>query len=249
MIVIPLALCLLLLYVSSSPVVTDDQSQRPSPSPRPKGSGSSHRIAQECSGDQCLASRSVLLRNMFDKSISVYMRGDVLVEDIPAAFETAVTVSVGDMLQATGAYTPGLVLAKCEITETTESCAFSHSRTAHTRSGVSYEYSTGAVHRPHPSVVSLANEPRSTCMSAKFRSLTPNVIDMYYDDGGDGVLTAILRMGQETTTNTYEGHVFYFTEHGQKHKEIVRFTMNSAEVIIIIVYSIEMAQATSSSPA
>ena len=33
-------------------------------------------------------------------------------------------------------------------------------------------------------------------------------------------------MGKETTTNTYEGHVFYFTEPGDKNKELARFTMD-----------------------
>ena len=107
----------------------------------------------------------------------------------------------------------------------------------------------------HP-YVRLMQNGRATCMAAKFRSLSVKSVDMWYDDGSDGVLSATLRLGQETTTNTYEGHEFYFTEHishksrdgewlqskgiHKKGKEIARFRMASNQVsvlYIIMIYS------------
>jgi hypothetical protein len=69
----------------------------------------------------------------------------------------------------------------------------------------------------------------TTSMSAKFRCLAEEV-DYYYDDGGEGTFQGTLTLGKETTTNTYEGHVFYFTKKGNKDEEIVRFTMNKDQV-------------------
>jgi hypothetical protein len=37
-------------------------------------------------------------------------------------------------------------------------------------------------------------------------------------------------MGKESTINTYEGHVFYFTEKGNKNKEFARYTMEKEHV-------------------
>ena len=69
----------------------------------------------------------------------------------------------------------------------------------------------------------------STAMSAKFRCLAKKV-DYYYDDGGEGTFQGTLTLGKETTTNTYEGHVFYFTMPGRKDKEIARFAMDKNKV-------------------
>jgi hypothetical protein len=38
---------------------------------------------------------------------------------------------------------------------------------------------------------------------------------------------------QETTTNTYNGHVFFFTEFGNRDNELARFTMNPNKVLYI----------------
>jgi hypothetical protein len=51
-----------------------------------------------------------------------------------------------------------------------------------------------------------------------------------YDDGNDGVYQGSLTFGKESTTNTYEGHVFFFTEPGDKSKELARFTMDADRV-------------------
>lgn len=70
---------------------------------------------------------------------------------------------------------------------------------------------------------------QTTAMSAKFRCLAKKV-DYYYDDGGAGTFQGTLTLGKETTTNTYEGHVFYFTMPGKQHQEIARFSMNKNQV-------------------
>ena len=57
-----------------------------------------------------------------------------------------------------------------------------------------------------------------------------------YDDGSEGVYQGTLTMGKETTTNTYEGHVFYFTEPGDKSKELARFTMDKNVVCSCCCY-------------
>ena len=36
-------------------------------------------------------------------------------------------------------------------------------------------------------------------------------MDMWYDDGMGGSFQGTLTLGKESTTNTYEGHVFFFT--------------------------------------
>lgn len=96
--------------------------------------------------------------------------------------------------------------------------------------GVSIEYNVTRRTRPHPQVRLLGDRP-TTCMAAKFRSLSRAPIEMWYDDGRDGILSATLRLGQETTTNTYEGHEFYFTEKfGKKDVEIARFKMKNSQV-------------------
>jgi len=62
-------------------------------------------------------------------------------------------------------------------------------------------------------------------MSVKFKSLVP-ACDYYYDDGRDGIYQGRLQLGGEATTNTYEGHAFYFTSVGKKDSVLARFTMN-----------------------
>jgi hypothetical protein len=66
-------------------------------------------------------------------------------------------------------------------------------------------------------------------MAAMFRCLCKSV-DYYWDDGNEGTYQGSLTLGRETTTNTYEGHVFIFTEKGNRNKEIVRFTMDPEKV-------------------
>lgn len=81
----------------------------------------------------------------------------------------------------------------------------------------------------HP-LIQIIGSP-TTAMSAIFRCLATKV-DYYYDDGKDGSFQGTLDMGKETTSATYEGHVFFFVRHGDKSKskELARFTMNKDQV-------------------
>jgi hypothetical protein len=100
----------------------------------------------------------------------------------------------------------------------------------------------------HPSIKPIGRT--TTSMAAKFRCLVPkmdywyvlakgvcvfiNAWNFRYDDGKDGVYQGSLTFGKESTTNTYEGHVFYFTEPGDKSKELARFTMDADRVIYAV---------------
>ncbi len=57
---------------------------------------------------------------------------------------------------------------------------------------------------------------------------------MWYDDHRGGVDSGHLSLGQETTTNTYEGHEFFFTDYQDKSKIYARFRMESGTVSILI---------------
>jgi len=57
---------------------------------------------------------------------------------------------------------------------------------------------------------------------------------MWFEDFAGGSEQGHLNLGQETTTNTYEGHTFFFTEHGNRGKEVARFTMRSDQVFYIV---------------
>lgn len=70
---------------------------------------------------------------------------------------------------------------------------------------------------------------RTTAMAAKFRCLCSSV-DYYYDDGDQGLFQGSLLLGKETTINTYEGHIFFFTEKDNKDSEIGRFIMSKHQV-------------------
>ena len=45
-----------------------------------------------------------------------------------------------------------------------------------------------------------------------------------------GSFQGSLTLGKEYTINTYEGHVFFFTEGDDKTKEYARFIMNKDQV-------------------
>ena len=70
---------------------------------------------------------------------------------------------------------------------------------------------------------------RTTALSAKFRCHLASV-DYYYDNGAEGTFQGSLTMGKETTINTYEGHVFFFTKKGDKSVEFARYQMRKEQV-------------------
>lgn len=90
--------------------------------------------------------------------------------------------------------------------------------------------------RVHP-LVTLMHGRKSTSVGAKFKSLSSRTLDMYWEDGRDGVPQGTLRSGRESTTNTYEGHVFYFTEHNKKSNEVARVHIFQNQVIFVPILS------------
>jgi hypothetical protein len=56
---------------------------------------------------------------------------------------------------------------------------------------------------------------------------------MWFENGKGGLPTGHLGMGQETTTSTYEGHVFFFTVSGNKSEEVGRFKMEKNQVSFV----------------
>lgn len=85
-----------------------------------------------------------------------------------------------------------------------------------------------AVARPiHPSVKLL--NARTTAVSAKFRSLITEPIKIWYENNQGGSFQGSLSLGKEYTLNTYEGHVFFFTNE-EKTVEYARHVMRKDQV-------------------
>eukprot|EP01038_Epipyxis_sp_PR26KG_P009364 gene9364-12615_t len=82
------------------------------------------------------------------------------------------------------------------------------------------------------SLINILNQTSNTNI-VKFRSLAPKV-NMWYDDGHDGIFQGSLLLGQETTINVYEGHVFYFTDATNNDNELDRVTMTKDTVLVLI---------------
>ncbi len=72
--------------------------------------------------------------------------------------------------------------------------------------------------------------PRTTATYAKFRSLSSRSVDIWFENGAGGSFQGTIRPGQQTTTNAYDGHVFYFTESGNKDKVLLRVTIRPSQV-------------------
>jgi prolyl 4-hydroxylase len=83
----------------------------------------------------------------------------------------------------------------------------------------------------HPAVTLLNSGTQA--MSVKFKNLSPGC-DYFYDDGRDGIYQGRLELGSESTTNTYEGHIFYFTKVGDKSAVFARFVMHKDQVTYVI---------------
>ena len=93
--------------------------------------------------------------------------------------------------------------------------------------------------KQHP-LVRMMHGAKSTSVGAKFKSLSSRPLDIHWDDGkGGSVPQGVLRPGAETTTNTYHGHQFFFTEAGvsnpnDKKNEVFRahITMEQSSYLI-----------------
>ena len=115
------------------------------------------------------------------------------------------------------------------------------------RKGVTVEVNKGIIDGVNPSVRYL-KEPPTRAVLVKFFSLSPKRIIMWYDDGRDGVFEGKLALGQTTTTNSYEGHVFYFTlelenssffgsssmDKNRKGREVHRVRIHAGQTLYII---------------
>ena len=101
-----------------------------------------------------------------------------------------------------------------------------------TESSSSAEVCVGKRDRLHPAVKYL--DRRSTSVNARFRSMSARTIDLYFDDGGDGIPQGTLHSGQDTTTSAYEGHVFYYTPHQDKDSILGSVTMDKNQVRVFM---------------
>jgi len=96
----------------------------------------------------------------------------------------------------------------------------------------SYKVGVEVRDRLHPSVKIIGSS--TTAMSARFRSMSNRILDLWFDDGAGGTPQGTLRPEQDSTTNAYEGHVFFYTEHGTKSPEIGRFRVHKNQVLYLI---------------
>jgi prolyl 4-hydroxylase len=88
--------------------------------------------------------------------------------------------------------------------------------------------------RRHPSVRDIPG-PRTTATSAKFRSLSSRPIQIWYDNGTPEMsFQGELISGQETTTNAYQGHVFFFTEKANKKNVLAKHTISADQVLYLV---------------
>jgi len=62
------------------------------------------------------------------------------------------------------------------------------------------------------------------------RSLSSRNLELWFNDGRDGIQQGHLHMGQETTTCSYPGHRFFVTEAGHKDTHVVDFLITSDRV-------------------
>jgi hypothetical protein len=180
------------------------------------------------------------LNTFTDKSISVNWDSErpgedaVHMFDIPAKHNSNLNTFVGHRFFFTDPEDPAneridevVIIPKKRTYVIGPNSEASKLATSTPRAQPSYELSAGKALTADGRVTVIGRP--TTSMSAKFRCLAKEV-DYYYDDGREGTFQGTLTQGKETTTNTYEGHVFYFTKKGKKHEEIARFSMRKDQV-------------------
>lgn len=89
------------------------------------------------------------------------------------------------------------------------------------------------IDRPHPQVVKFKGQ-KSHSVAAKFRSLSKRNLAIYWDDGADGVYQGLLKSGQTTQSNSYEGHRFFFTDQHDKNNVIGMVTIDKDKILNVI---------------
>jgi len=85
----------------------------------------------------------------------------------------------------------------------------------------------------HPAVTILQPSPWRAA-SIKFKSFVPFAHIWYDDQMGGSLYQGSLSLGQETTYNAYEGHVFYCTVARNRKKRIATFTISADQFTYII---------------
>lgn len=105
---------------------------------------------------------------------------------------------------------------------------------AHDKLGKNMQLNVEFRNRTHPKLVFMNSNAQHNAMSAKFRNLSSKKLQFFYDDGHEGTPQGSLKSGHETTTATYVGHQFYFTEVGKKSVEVARFVMKADQSLYFI---------------
>lgn len=190
----------------------------------------------------------VLIFNPLSISISLYFLvshsnsvEDVYLQEILPKHSMHMTSYVGHRLYALESESRKLICVKTIVSDVTD-YIFDYdpdyqSHTSHDLSALSHPFHLNVEirKRVHPSVKSLSwREKISTYVATKFRSLSAKPINLWYDDGRNGVPEGYLQMGNETTTNSIEGHVFYATYADDKSKVITRLKVSKNQAIYLI---------------
>ena len=162
---------------------------------------------------------SVTFGNSFPETISLFWQGDnnevVQIGDIEAFSRIDVTTFYGHTFFATYQGRTEKLQASKVIMRSKSSYTFEPTEKKVTKN-------------PH---VKFLNS-RTTAMSAKFRCFVTSTVHIWYDNGLGGSFQGSLTLGKEYTINTYEGHVFFFTEGDDKTKEYARFVMDKDQVSV-----------------
>ncbi len=95
--------------------------------------------------------------------------------------------------------------------------------------GASYHMFKGITSVLPAAIVNIPGTRTNAC-AAKFISLSSRDLDIYWDDGKDGVPQGKLISGDISSTNSYETHKFYFTERNRKSNVIARVTIEEGKV-------------------
>jgi prolyl 4-hydroxylase len=168
-----------------------------------------------------------------DDTLNLYWVGDngenVLIADIPPASSVDVTTYASHLFTAKPTLSQATISPPMVTIKPTQ-LEYSFANADSSKGG---SLPAGFAPQTEKPFYRLLNTP-STSASAKFRNIIPAKVDVYFDDGKDGIPQGTLELGMEYTVNSYAGHVFFFTEHKQKHKVLARHTVDPKRVLYII---------------